>query len=132
MSCVFQNIDPPIPSPPGECVPSAFVAGGGHTRRVGRGVNILEAARHSSVLYTYIESSLLHAFNVSVKTLRLKPPELLNFDCGSDPALNSGANPDSQQSAAGKNYLDPSYLAVNIPADSASPRAGVAYTATHS
>jgi hypothetical protein len=38
MSCVFQNIDPPPPSPPGECVPPAFVAGGGHTCRVERGV----------------------------------------------------------------------------------------------
>jgi hypothetical protein len=38
MSCVFQNSDPPPPSPPGECVPPAFVAGGGHTRRVERGV----------------------------------------------------------------------------------------------
>ncbi len=53
MSCVFQNIDPPPPSPPGECVPSTFVAGGGHTRRVEMGVNILEDARHSSVLYLY-------------------------------------------------------------------------------
>jgi hypothetical protein len=25
MSCVFQNIDLPPPSPPGECVPPAFV-----------------------------------------------------------------------------------------------------------
>jgi hypothetical protein len=32
MSGVFQNIDPPTPSPPGECVPPAFGAGGGHTR----------------------------------------------------------------------------------------------------
>jgi hypothetical protein len=50
MSRVFQDIDPPPPSPPGECVPPAFVAGGGHTRRaereVGGGVNILEEARH--------------------------------------------------------------------------------------
>jgi hypothetical protein len=38
MSCIFQNIDPPPPSPPGECVPPAFIAGGGHTRRVERGV----------------------------------------------------------------------------------------------
>ncbi len=52
MSCVVQNIDPTSPSPPGECVPPAFVAGVGHTRRVERGVgvNILEDARHSSVL----------------------------------------------------------------------------------
>jgi hypothetical protein len=27
MSGVFQNIDPPHPSPPGECVPPAFGAG---------------------------------------------------------------------------------------------------------
>ncbi len=38
MSCVFENIDPPRPSPPGECVPPAFVAGGGHTRQGERGV----------------------------------------------------------------------------------------------
>jgi hypothetical protein len=57
MSDVFQNIDPPTPSPPGECVPPALGAGGGHTRWVerrgggGGGVNILEGARHCSVLY---------------------------------------------------------------------------------
>jgi hypothetical protein len=47
MSGVFQNIDPPPPSPPGEC------AGGGHTRWVekGGGGQYLEDARHSSVLY---------------------------------------------------------------------------------
>ncbi len=35
------------------CVPPAFSAGGGHTRWVERGwgVNIVEDARHSSVLY---------------------------------------------------------------------------------
>jgi hypothetical protein len=41
MSDVFQNIDL---LPPGECVPSAFGAGGGHTRWIERGVNILEDA----------------------------------------------------------------------------------------
>jgi hypothetical protein len=55
MSGVFQNIDPPSPGPsrPGECVPPAFGAEGGHTRWLERGVgvNILEDARHSSVLY---------------------------------------------------------------------------------
>jgi hypothetical protein len=51
MSGVFQNIDL-TPSPPGECVPPAFGAGGGHTRCVeGGGGNILEDARHCSVLY---------------------------------------------------------------------------------
>ncbi len=52
MAGVFQNI---YPSPPGEYVPAAFGAGGGHTRWVERGVrvgvNILEDVRHSSVLY---------------------------------------------------------------------------------
>jgi hypothetical protein len=49
---------PPTPSPPGECVPPAFGAGGGHTRWVERGwgVNILEDARHCSVLYTYVST----------------------------------------------------------------------------
>jgi hypothetical protein len=54
MSLVFQNIDPPPPPPPGECVPPPLVRGedtlaGGRKRW---GVNILEDARHSSVLYT--------------------------------------------------------------------------------
>jgi hypothetical protein len=52
MSGVFQNIDPPPPpSPPGECVPPAFGAGGGTLAgwRGGWEVNILEDAKHSSV-----------------------------------------------------------------------------------
>jgi len=50
MSGVFQNIDP---SPPGECVPPAFNAGGGHTHWAERGWGVysLEDARHCSVLY---------------------------------------------------------------------------------
>jgi hypothetical protein len=53
MAGVFQNIDPP-PLPPGECASPAFGAGGEYTFagwRGGWGVNILEDARHSSVLY---------------------------------------------------------------------------------
>jgi hypothetical protein len=41
MAGVLQNIDPPPPSPPGECVhhyTPAFGAGGGHTRWAERGV----------------------------------------------------------------------------------------------
>jgi hypothetical protein len=49
MSCVFQNIDPPPPSPPGEC---AFVAGGGHTRRVERGVGGQYFGRRKTQLCT--------------------------------------------------------------------------------
>jgi hypothetical protein len=38
ISLVFQNIDPPSPSPPGESVPPATKAGGVHTRRAVRGM----------------------------------------------------------------------------------------------
>jgi hypothetical protein len=40
MSLVFQNIDPPPPSQPGECVYPLplWGGGGGHTRRAERGV----------------------------------------------------------------------------------------------
>jgi hypothetical protein len=53
MSRVFQNIDLPPPSPPAFVYPPPLVWGedtlaGG---RRGWGVNILEDARHSSVLY---------------------------------------------------------------------------------
>ncbi len=49
MSCVFQNIAPPPPPAP------PLLWGGGHTRQGERGVgvNILEVARHSFVLYLY-------------------------------------------------------------------------------
>ncbi len=55
MAGVFQNIDSPPPSPPGECVPPPLVRGedtlaGWRGVGVGGGVNILEDARHSSVL----------------------------------------------------------------------------------
>jgi hypothetical protein len=49
MSCVFQNIDPPPPSPPCEC---AFVAGGGHTRRLERGVGGQYFGRRKTQLCT--------------------------------------------------------------------------------
>ncbi len=51
----MSGVFPPPPSPPGECVPPAFGTGGGHPRWVERGwgVNILEDARHSSVLYIF-------------------------------------------------------------------------------
>ncbi len=49
MSLVFQNIDPPPPSPPGECVlPPPTKAGGTHSPggKGGWGVNILEDERY--------------------------------------------------------------------------------------
>ncbi len=78
MSLVFQNIDlPPPPTPLTArrvCTPR-FGAGGGHTRCVEKGVggvNILEDARHSSVLYickyfaSWNDSTLMMAKNVKV------------------------------------------------------------------
>jgi hypothetical protein len=53
MSNVFQNIDLPPPHRPASVYLPAFGAGGGNTRWVKRGwgVNILEDARHCTVLY---------------------------------------------------------------------------------
>ncbi len=61
MSRVFQNIDPPPPSPPGEFVPPAFCAGRGrgHTRCVERGVGGQYFGRRETQLST------LHMYYVS-------------------------------------------------------------------
>jgi hypothetical protein len=56
MSCVFLNIDPhPLSARPVCVHPPLLLRGGGHTRQGERGVgvNILEDARHSLVLYLY-------------------------------------------------------------------------------
>jgi hypothetical protein len=55
MSLVFKNIDPPLPSPPGDCVPPLppNKGRGVHTRRAESGewgVNILEDERHRIAL----------------------------------------------------------------------------------
>ncbi len=73
MSCVFQNIDPPPPSPPGDCVPPAFVAGGGHTRRVerGDGESIFRKTQDTALYSTYIESSLVFAFYIKVAIMEV-------------------------------------------------------------
>jgi hypothetical protein len=55
MSLVFQNIDPP---PPGECVPPAFGAGGGHTRWVEKGVGGQYFGRRQTQLCTLHVSTL--------------------------------------------------------------------------
>jgi hypothetical protein len=55
MSGVFRYIDPPTPSPPGECV-SPRLWCGGRTHSLGGerwGVKSSEDARHCSVLYIY-------------------------------------------------------------------------------
>ena len=65
VSGVFQNIDPPPPSPPSECVISS-TQGGGYTFAGwwGRwGVNILEDARHKIGLLQYTTSPIVHYCN---------------------------------------------------------------------
>jgi hypothetical protein len=52
MSCVFKNIDPPPLSPPSECAPPAFVAGGEHTRLAERGVGGKYFGRRKTQLCT--------------------------------------------------------------------------------
>jgi hypothetical protein len=57
MSDVFQNIDPPPPSPPGECVPPTFGAGGGHTRWVEReGRSIFWKTQGTALYSTYVST----------------------------------------------------------------------------
>jgi hypothetical protein len=76
MSFVFQNIDPPSPSPPGECVPRLCCGGRTHSpggEGVGGGVNILEEARHSSVLYLY---RILFGYIISGDSLPYGIPNL--------------------------------------------------------
>jgi hypothetical protein len=65
MSCVFQNIDPSPPSPPGQCVPPAFGAGGGHTRRVERGVGVQYFGRRKTQLCTLSISNPLWSIGYS-------------------------------------------------------------------
>jgi hypothetical protein len=60
MSCVFQNIDPSPPSPPGDVYPPPLLRGEDTLAGWlgGWGVNILEDARHSgnkcSFIYLFI------------------------------------------------------------------------------
>jgi hypothetical protein len=55
MSGVFQKLTPHPPHRLASVYPPPFGAGGGHTRWMDRGwgVNILEDARHRSVLYIH-------------------------------------------------------------------------------
>jgi hypothetical protein len=90
MSCVFKSINPPPTSPPSECVgvptlPPAFVAGGGHTRRVERGVGGGQYfGRRKTQLYTLpISNPLWSAVNSSHKNIQMKiqGPALTTVQC---------------------------------------------------
>ena len=76
MSGVFQNIDPPTPSPPG--------AGGGHTRWMERGwgVNSSEDARHCSVLNIskyFVLPTLVHCCAVCLSSMCIVKSLYRNF-----------------------------------------------------
>ncbi len=62
VSCVFQNIDPPPPSLPGECILPPHPRRGGGTHSPGDeggwGVNILEDVRHTIGLLQYNRSTV--------------------------------------------------------------------------
>jgi hypothetical protein len=72
MSGVFQNIDPPPPSPPGEYLPPAFGAGGGHTRWAERGVGGQYFGKRQTQLCTLHMSVLCGQMSPSI-TLRRVP-----------------------------------------------------------
>jgi hypothetical protein len=71
MSCVFKNIDPPPPSQPGECTP-AFVAGGGHTRRVERGVGVNILQRWAAQHVFQVHNAQFHSFVIVVRKAQLR------------------------------------------------------------
>ncbi len=69
MSSVFQNIDPPPLSLPGECVPHPSPANGAGGRTHSLGVHSLEDARHCSVLYLcnyFVEWAVSHYGNYCI------------------------------------------------------------------
>jgi hypothetical protein len=75
MSLVFQNIDPPPPLCPGECVLPLQQRRGVHNRRAERGVNCLEDERPKIVLLkklslygaTTLFLSVLHSKGAAVQ-----------------------------------------------------------------
>jgi hypothetical protein len=77
MSGVFRNIDPQPPHRPPSVYPSAFGAGGKHTRGAERGwgVNSSEDSRHCSALYMckYFVTRIQYTLFI---TLKLPPPPL--------------------------------------------------------
>jgi hypothetical protein len=62
MCGVFQNIDPPPLSPPGECIPPAFGAGEGHTRWVERGVagSLFFKTPDTALYFTYVSTLCIY------------------------------------------------------------------------
>jgi hypothetical protein len=78
MAGIFQNVDQPRPSPPGECVPPAFGVGGGHTRWGERGVGGQYFRRrktqlctlHTQVLWARTGLARLHSLAQSISRNR--------------------------------------------------------------
>jgi hypothetical protein len=78
VSGVFQNIDPPPPSPPSDCVLPPHQRREVNTRRAvrGWGVNILEDARHWIGLLQY-NLSAVQNIHISVE---IDPKSMYNED----------------------------------------------------
>jgi hypothetical protein len=71
MSGVFQNIDPPPPSPPGECVPPAFVAGGTHSLGGDWGGGSIFCKTPDTALYSTYVSTLWYSDYIKTNTIYL-------------------------------------------------------------
>jgi hypothetical protein len=69
MAGVFQNIDPPSPSPPGECVPPAFGAGEGTLgRRRGGGGPIFWKTSDTILYVLYVSKYFVY------KIIKIRTP----------------------------------------------------------
>ncbi len=79
MSCVFQNIDPPTPSPPGECVLTPQQRRGVHTRRAERGVggSIFWKTQDIGLASYSYNLSTFTSFSFSNQYSHIFPPILL-------------------------------------------------------
>jgi hypothetical protein len=67
MSRVFQNIDPPPPSPPGECVPPAFYSSnlstGGPLMNFAGEITLINSISQNVIKYNFINFSNLTYFS---------------------------------------------------------------------
>jgi hypothetical protein len=94
MSDVFQNIDPPPPSPPGECVPSAF--GGGEDTLAGWRGGLIFWKTQGTALYSTYVSTLWFVQTVTgadfywtmLKKSDLKKLRILFLGCFPDPPFS--------------------------------------------
>jgi hypothetical protein len=80
MSGVFQNIDPPPPSPPGVCVPPRGLWCGGRTHSLGGeggGGSIFWKTPDTALYSTYVSTGTLW-FESPLRPFPQKPSEKIN------------------------------------------------------